>query len=314
VKINVIRDLDILNKEYPLMMAVARASVRVERHRPCVIRIEYTGEGEIDETLLLAGKGVTYDTGGVDLKVGGVMSGMSRDKCGASNIAGFLLTTSILSPPKIRVIAELGMVRNSIGSDSYLSDEIITSHAKVRVKIANTDAEGKLVLADLLSHLRIDALKSPNPHIFSMATLTGHVMRTYGPYTGIVENVPSKKSLGSKNIQDTGSLWGDPFEISSLRKEDFIFVKPKNNTFDVLQSGTLPSNQTNRGHQFPTAFLIIASGLKDHGLDSEHPLRYIHLDIAGSATESLDYIFGKCTACCLVTLTALFVFPRLRIK
>jgi len=186
-----------------LLSAVARCSTHVERHRPCVIKLEYVGSGEIDETLLLAGKGVCYDTGGVDLKVGGHMSGMSRDKCGASYIAGFLLTTSILSPPNIKIIAELGMVRNSVGSDSYLSDEVIVSHAQVRVKIGNTDAEGRLVLSDLLSHLRHEALISncPNPHFFSMATLTGHVGRAFGPYTAILDNIPSKKCLTSKKYK-----------------------------------------------------------------------------------------------------------------
>ena len=53
------------------------------------------------------------------------MPGMSRDKCGASNIAGFIKTVSILKPKNLHVIAELGFVRNSIGSDSYVADEII---------------------------------------------------------------------------------------------------------------------------------------------------------------------------------------------
>jgi leucyl aminopeptidase len=61
----------------------------IERHRGSVVWLEYKGEGKLDKSLLLVGKGVTYDTGGADIKAGGVMAGMSRDKCGAAAIAGF---------------------------------------------------------------------------------------------------------------------------------------------------------------------------------------------------------------------------------
>jgi leucyl aminopeptidase len=70
----------------------------------------------------------------------------------------FVLTAAVTKPPKVRVVAELAFVRNSCGSNSYVSDEIITSHAGVKVLVGNTDAEGRMVLADCLSHLRyIDA-------------------------------------------------------------------------------------------------------------------------------------------------------------
>lgn len=86
----------------------------------------------------MVGKGVTYDTGGADLKVGGAMRGMSRDKCGAAGVAGFLKTVSILKPKHINATAYLGFVRNSIGADALVGDEIITSRAGVRCLIVNT--------------------------------------------------------------------------------------------------------------------------------------------------------------------------------
>ena len=176
-----IDELDTLSYQYPLLMSVARASLAVERHRPRVISLQYTGKGPIERTILLAGKGLTYDTGGVDLKVGGHMVGMSRDKGGAAAVAGLMRVLAELKPERIRVIGELGELRNSIGPDSYVSDEIITSHAGVRVRIGNTDAEGRLVLSDLLSHLRVAALDAVDPHVLSVATLTGHAGRAVGP-------------------------------------------------------------------------------------------------------------------------------------
>src|SRR5439155_798613 len=74
----------------PLIGAVARASYAVPRHHPRIIRLTYEGAGPIERTIFLAGKGVTYDTGGADLKTDGHMAGMSRDKGGAAAIAGLL--------------------------------------------------------------------------------------------------------------------------------------------------------------------------------------------------------------------------------
>ena len=63
--------------------------VDVVRHQGRVIWLTYEGEGPIDETVMLVGKGICYDTGGADIKAGGVMAGMHRDKCGAAAVAGF---------------------------------------------------------------------------------------------------------------------------------------------------------------------------------------------------------------------------------
>lgn len=62
----------------------------IERHRGRIMYLTYVPAGPVAETLLLVGKGVTYDTGGADIKAGGVMAGMSRDKCGAAAVAGFM--------------------------------------------------------------------------------------------------------------------------------------------------------------------------------------------------------------------------------
>ena len=68
--------------------------------------------------------------------------GMSRDKCGAADVAGFFRVVSILKPKNLKVIGALAMVRNSVGSNAYVADEIITSRAGVRIRVGNTDAEG----------------------------------------------------------------------------------------------------------------------------------------------------------------------------
>ncbi|MBL8861685.1 MAG: leucyl aminopeptidase family protein [Planctomycetes bacterium] len=291
-----------LKRDYPLIAAVARASLPVARHRPCVIRLEYAPKGRVERSLLFAGKGLTYDTGGADIKAGGFMAGMSRDKGGAAAVAGLVWTAAKLGLRGVRLIAELGVVRNSIGSDAFVTDEIVTSHAGVRVRIGNTDAEGRLVLADLLSHLRKRAGKETEPRILSVATLTGHAGRAVGPYNIALDNGPARKLGIAEALGRTGDLWGDPFEISRLRREDFDFVAPRSRADDVLSCNNLPSSATARGHQFPMAFLAIASGLDQHALDSKAPLPFTHVDIGGSATEGGDWQHGRPTGRPLVAL------------
>jgi len=293
VKVSVNKDSKKLQKDYPLLMAVARASMPVARHRPCVVRMEYKPAGKIERTILLAGKGLTYDTGGADLKVNGVMAGMSRDKGGAAAAAGVVLAAAKLKLKGVHLIAELGCVRNSIGADAFVADEIIRSHAGCRVRIGNTDAEGRLVLADLLSHLRVTGKKAKNPELFTVATLTGHAGRAVGPYNIALDNGPAHERFTSESLSEAGELLGDPFEVSRLRREDYAFVAPRTRADDVLQCNNAASSATPRGHQFPAAFLVLAAGLDQHGIDSDKPMPFTHVDIGGSGCEGGDWQHGK---------------------
>lgn len=303
VEVEVVSDRATLDAEYPLLSAVARASYAVERHHPRVVRLRWRGAGEIRRTLLIAGKGVSYDTGGADLKTGGIMAGMSRDKGGAAAAAGFLLAAAKLAPEGVEVIAELGCVRNSIGPDSFVSDEIIPSHAGTRVRIGNTDAEGRLVMADLLSHLRVRAVDAPDPHLYTLATLTGHAGRAVGNYSIAMDNGPARGY--AERLSDAGDAWGDPFSVSRLRPDDFDFVRPRTRADQVLSCNNAASSATPRGHQFPMAFLILAAGLAQHDRSSDAPLAYTHLDVGGSGVEGGDWQHGRPSAAPVTAMAAL---------
>ena len=129
---------------------------------------------EIDWHLISNRKGVTYDTGGADIKAGGHMAGMHRDKGGAAAVASFMLAISKLQPKKIKVVAGMAMVRNSVGSEAYLADEIITSRAGKRVRVGNTDAEGRMAMVDLLCHVKEKCISEnfPNPGNDILSNLT----------------------------------------------------------------------------------------------------------------------------------------------
>ncbi len=302
VRVEILEVISQLVSHYPLLMAVARASLPVRRHHPRVVRLTYQGEGPVERSYFFAGKGLSYDTGGADVKAGGHMAGMSRDKGGAAAVAGLMLAAARLKPKGVRIVAELGCVRNSIGAESFVTDEIVRAHSGCRVRVGNTDAEGRLVLADLLSHLRLQAAKAPNPHIFSVATLTGHAGRAVGPYSIAMDNGPARAANMARDLEQVGDLWGDPFAVSRLRREDFLFVRPRTRADDVLSCNNAPSTQTSRGHQFPMAFLAIASGLARHDLHGSPELPYTHIDIGGSGVVGGDWQHGRPTAAPLVAL------------
>jgi len=311
IKINVVEGQEAFKKHYPLFAAVDRAANTVPRHRGRVIKLEYNPEDEsvpIDTTLFLVGKGITYDTGGADVKAGGHMAGMHRDKCGAAFVAGFFKTLTLLKPRGLKVYGTLCMARNSIGEESYVADEIITARSGRRVRVGNTDAEGRMVMADLLCEAKEQALNETNPHLFTIATLTGHVIRAYGPnYTAVMSNGPGRAAQDDRLLQEAGDLIGDPYEISTIRRDDFKTITGKSEYEDLLQSTNNPSTAEPRGHQFPAAFLIMSSGLDKHGNDSEQKLAYSHVDIAGSSGD----FPGKPTGAPLPSFFNKFILPRI---
>lgn len=304
VSVDVIDDLAAIDKHYPMLSTVARASYAVERHHPRVVKLEYVPEGEVTRTLMFVGKGLVYDTGGADLKVGGYMAGMSRDKGGAASVAGFMKAVADYQPKGVKVIAFLAVVRNSIGSDCFVPDEIITSREGVRVRIGNTDAEGRLAMGDLLSEMKDLAVNEINPTLFTVATLTGHAARAMGPYGAYVENGPARSANISRQLADCGDLWADGAEVSRSRREDYDFIKPRTLADDVLSSNNAASAVTARGHQFPMAFLAVVGGLDKHGNETTLPLPYVHMDIAGSGVEGGDWQHGKPTAASVSSLFA----------
>merc|ERR1712227_374816 len=284
VNIEVVQGQQTFEKEYPCLAAVNRAAAHVPRHDGRVIWLTYEPNGKVDKTLYMVGKGITYDTGGADIKAGGIMAGMSRDKCGSGVVAGFLQCVAKLKPKGIKVVGGMAMVRNSVGANCYVSDEIITSRHGVRLRVGNTDAEGRMAMVDVLAHAREKALKENNPHLMTIATLTGHAAVAMGPYTAVMDNGAAKKEQFAQKIFATGEKYGDPFEVSNIRREDYkrIFDAPKK-FVDIIQCNNAPSTRTPRGHQFPAAFMHHVSGLDKNMASSDHPLKYSHLDIAGSS-------------------------------
>jgi len=307
IKMEVVDDVKVFEESYPSFAAVNRAADAIPRHRGKIIKLEYSSDEPIDQTLFLVGKGITYDTGGADIKTGGHMIGMHRDKCGAAFVAGFFKTLSLLKPKGLKVYGTLCLTRNNCGEESYVADEIITARSKQRIRIGNTDAEGRMAIVDSLCEAKEMAVNEKNPQLFTFATLTGHVVLCYGEsYTGIMSNGPAKKECIDSSIQECGDLIGDTHEISNIRREDYKNYTAKTEYEDVLQIAPASAARA-RGHQGPAAFLILGSGLDKHGIDSETKLPYTHVDIAGSAGK----FPGLPSAAPLPSFFMKYILPRI---
>ncbi len=170
-KITVTTGEVLLTQNLPMIHTVGRAAAP---HRaPRLIDIRW---GDTGPTLTLVGKGVCFDTGGLNLKPGSSMGLMKKDMGGAATVLGLAQMIMALSlPVQLRVL--LPSVENSVSADSYRPGDILTSRAGLTVEINNTDAEGRLVLADALS-----LASEENPDLLiSMATLTGAARVAVGP-------------------------------------------------------------------------------------------------------------------------------------
>jgi len=125
--------------------------------------------------IVLVGKGIVYDTGGLNIKTGDFMAGMNGDMAGAATVTGVLHTIASTGIP-LHVIGLVPSTDNRPGGNAYAQGDIITMFNKLTVEIGNTDAEGRLILADAISY----ASKYSPELIIDIATLTGSAAMTFG--------------------------------------------------------------------------------------------------------------------------------------
>lgn len=156
-----------------LILAVNRASHSVD---PAFITLEYKGAPKSKELTVLIGKGITFDTGGLNLKPTGGMETMKADMSGAAIVLSTVYTAARLKLP-LNVTAIVPSTENAIGPQSFKPGDVYTSYSGKTVEIGNTDAEGRLVLADALTW----AEKNLQPtRIIDVATLTGAIAIALG--------------------------------------------------------------------------------------------------------------------------------------
>jgi len=200
-KLTVIRGEDLLAQNFPMIHAVGRASPRAPR----LLDLRW---GESGPMLTLVGKGVCFDTGGLNIKPGSSMGLMKKDMGGAATVLG--LASMIMSLGlKLRLRVLIPAVENAISGDAFRPQDILTSRKGLTVEVNNTDAEGRLVLADALAY---GAEESPDL-MLCMATLTGAARVALGPdippfYTDS-DHIAVALARGASEARDP--LWRMPF-------------------------------------------------------------------------------------------------------
>ncbi len=160
---------DLLERNFPMIHAVGRASDKAPR----LIEMNW---GDSGPKLTLVGKGVCFDTGGLNLKPGASMGLMKKDMGGAATVLGLAHMIMALGLP-IRLQVLIPAVENAVSGNSFRPQDILTSRKGLTVEINNTDAEGRLVLADVLAY----GAEGDPDLMLSMATLTGAARVAIGP-------------------------------------------------------------------------------------------------------------------------------------
>lgn len=171
---------DLLKKGFNLIHTVGRASDEGSDYSssrlPRYAELKWQGKGDKLPKLTLVGKGVVFDTGGLDLKPAAGMVTMKKDMGGAANVLGLAYMIMSASLP-VDLTVMIGAVENSVAANAFRPSDVLTSYKGITVEIGNTDAEGRLVLADLLAY----ADEQSPDLLIDMATLTGAARVAVGP-------------------------------------------------------------------------------------------------------------------------------------
>lgn len=221
VKTTVFDKKRIEKEKMGLLLAVNRGS----NLDPAFIIIEYKGNPKSSDHTVIVGKGITFDTGGLNLKPTGGMETMKCDMAGAAAALGVIQAASSLEL-KVNVTAVIATTENSIGSKSYKPGDVYKAYSGKTVEIGNTDAEGRLALADALAY-SVDNLKPSR--IIDLATLTGAVEIALGnEVTGLFSNNDALADLLIRFGGETNErVWRLPLyeEYKDQLKSDIADIK-----------------------------------------------------------------------------------------
>ena len=255
LKVSIIEEAEMESKGFGGILAVGKGS----SSSPKLIVLEYSGTTKNEKPIVIVGKAVTFDTGGISIKPSEKMEEMKFDKCGGCNILGIMKAVSDLNLDS-NVIGIIPAVENMPSGSSYRPGDIIRMYNRKTVEVINTDAEGRIILGDALSYgVKIFAPKA----IIDMATLTGAAIIALG--TNVAALVGNDKELVTKILEcsnQTGEkIWQLP--LFEEHKEQL-----KSSNADIKNIGGRPAGAI-------TAAAFLSNFVDD--------IPWVHLDIAGTA-------------------------------
>ncbi len=257
LRCEVLNEKDIAEQGLGLLHAVGKGATCPPR----LLAIHYDGAND-GPMRCYVGKGITFDTGGLWLKEGAGMYTMKYDMCGAANVLGLMLTVAELKLP-VRIMGVLALAENAIGPDAMQPGTVATACNGTTVEINNTDAEGRLVLADAIAWA---SQRYPQArYIIDMATLTGAVVKALGyELSGLMtQDEPLRAALTQAGKRSGDEVWSLPLD-ARLKKQTDSAIADLCNT---------PTNNA--------AISASAAWLLHHFCPPAIP--WAHLDISGTA-------------------------------
>ncbi len=259
LEIEILGEKELVKQKMMSMHSVGRASI----HESQLIHLKYKPK-KAKTKIVLVGKGLTYDSGGLSLKPADFMITMKADKSGAVAVLNTIRTIATLKLD-VEVHAIIGAVENMVGGNAYKPDDILRAKNGKTIEVRNTDAEGRLVLADCLCYAQ-DEIKNID-YIFDFATLTGACVVGLGEYTtGIMGNSESLKQKALEACEASGEY------ATKLDFNRYLKKCIKSEIADVCNI----SNTRYGG-------AITAGMFLDNFIYQENKEKWVHFDIAGPA-------------------------------
>ena len=261
LEITILDEADMAERGMGALLGVSQGSPREAR----ILVLRWNGAGEGDPTVALVGKGVTFDTGGISIKPAAGMEDMKWDMGGAGAVAGAIKALS-LRKAKVNVIGVMGLVENMPDGHAQRPGDVVTSMSGQTIEVINTDAEGRLVLADCITWVqKTYKVKT----IVDLATLTGAMIVSLGSEIGGL--FANDDSLADQLVA-AGKASGDP-----------LWRFPLGAAYDKLIDSPIADmkNVGPRGGGSITAAQFIQRFV-DEGVN------WAHLDIAGMVWSDKD--------------------------
>jgi len=254
LKISSFNEKDLAKLKMGSFLSVGRGSDEPSR----MMTIEHKGGKKGEKPIVLVGKGITFDTGGISLKPSPAMDEMKWDMCGAASVFGVMIALARLNA-KVNVIGLLACAENMPSAHATKPGDVVTSMSGQTIEILNTDAEGRLVLCDALTYVK----RYKPAHVIDIATLTGACVVALGNFaTGLMAN---DQKLADKLLQ-AGENSGD--RAWQLPLWDEYKACTKTNFADLANIG-------GAGAGTVTAACFLSKFTEDYS--------WAHLDIAGTA-------------------------------
>lgn len=235
---------------------------------PRLVIMEYIPETGYNESIALVGKGIVYDTGGLSLKSKDGMPGMKFDMGGSAGVYGGFVAAAKMKLPK-RIVLILCLAENAIGPSAVRNDDILTMYSGKTVEVNNTDAEGRLVLADGVAHASKHL--EDCTLILDMATLTGAQLVAAGKtHAGILANTIELEH----RVVEAGLKSGD-LVVPLLYAPEFLMKEFDSKVADMKNS------VKDRGN----AQASCAGHFIEAHLNDRYSGGWVHVDMAGPADK-----------------------------